>query len=134
MPKLIIQTDDSSCGHCCIAMAAGVSLASVRRYIGCPDGLTTADMRKALAHFGLSTSRRMHPVGERGLGRIHTGRAILHTVQRVKPLPAYGHWALLWDGGIFDPGGAYTALYYPTTIVSYLRIHKLEGAKLDNDD
>jgi hypothetical protein len=129
MPKLILQPDDSSlCGQCCIAMAAGVSLRNVIKVAGdSAEGMTTEQMRAALLRFGIFTSRRMHPVGDRGLGAMRHGRAILHTRQRHRRTPKYGHWILLWDGGVFDPEGPYTAIYYPTTIVSYLKIHRAAG-------
>lgn len=126
MPKLILQPDDYSCGQCCVAMATGMSLQKVMAFTGHdPDGMSTADVRRALLRFGVYSARRMHPAGTRGLGSMHDGRAILHTAQR--PTPKFGHWVLLWDGGIYDPAGARTALHYPTDIVSYLRIHRVAG-------
>jgi len=124
MPRLILQPDGSAlCGQCCIAMAAGVSLRTVVNVCGeSPEGMGTDEVRRGLLHFGIPTARRMHPVKDRGLGRMNTGRAILHTKQSGAKC---GHWSLLWDGAILDPGGPYTALYFPTQIVSYLRIFKM---------
>ena len=114
-------------------MAAGVSLERVKKIAG-DRGMTTSQVRKTLLHFGISTPRRMHPVGENGLGWMRYGRAMLHTSQRSPRPPSYGHWVLLWDGGVFDPEGPYTALYYPTTIVSYLKIHQALGGPCADTD
>lgn len=122
MPRLVLQPEGSAlCGQCCVAMAAGVSLRRVIKLMGdSPAGVGTAEIRLALDSFGLKCAPRMRVVKDK-LGPVQVRRALLHTVQRVPS--TVNHWTLLWDGGVFDPGGPYTALYYPTTIVSYLEIY-----------
>lgn len=123
MPKLILQPKDSAlCGQCCIAMATGVSLKRVIKFTGQhPDGMSTSEVKAALRHFGMQCAERMRPV-KFHLGPVQMRRAMLHTTQRI--VPSTHHWSLLWDGGIFEPGGPYTALYFPTTIVGYLEIYQ----------
>lgn len=115
--KLIVQPNGSTCGQCCVAMAAGVPLESVLAFAG-DEGMTTEDVVEALRFFGLRCADRLRPVRSALPERV--SRAILHTRQRYKR--SSGHWTLLWDGGVFDPAGPHTVIHFPTDLVSYLEI------------
>ena len=117
--KLIMQPDGSElCGQCCVAMAADVSLESVVAFAG-DKGLTTEDVIEALRFFDLRCADKLRAVRTALPHRVT--RAILHTRQRYKR--ATGHWTLLWNGGVYDPGGPHTLIHYPTNLVSYLEIY-----------
>jgi hypothetical protein len=122
MRRVLIQPDQSSlCGHCCVAMAAGVSLDRAIEEIGHERGTYTRELVAALRAFGIGCASKL-----RRLSRIKPvlpKRAIV-CIQRYgdEKRSARGHWMLAWDGEIFDPGGAWPHGYENWRITSYLEI------------
>lgn len=126
-PKLILQPDGSSlCGQCCVAMAAGVGLSSVRvllpEHLG---GTTTRALVGALRSLGVNCADRLKNISKSK----HTWpkRAILSVMRPEEPemgRKRKDHWLLAWDGEILDPGGRWPEGYDKWKITSYLEIYE----------
>ena len=122
MPRHIIQPPESSlCGHCCVAMAAGVGVERVIEEIGHEDGTTTKELVAALHALNVPCGgtllrfSRVKPVlPKRCIVYIHR--------YGEKGREPRGHWMLSWDGKIYDPGGRWPEGYANWRITSYLEI------------
>lgn len=119
--KLILQPPQSYlCGHCCVAMVAGVTLAQAIGTIGHLKGTKTKEIVKALETLGI------------GVNKLKVGKPPKGIVAIVKAWPigqkkSRGwHWAVIDENGkMLDPGGGnlshilYDARY---KLTSYLEI------------
>lgn len=123
MIQRIRQPDGSSlCGQCCVAMAAGVSLAQAIEATGHNRATSTSDVVKALRALGLLCADRCHPVGR--VRPSWTKRAMLAVSRQPEQGRHRGrsHWLLAWDGEIFDPQGDWPTGYDNWRVTSYLEI------------
>jgi hypothetical protein len=100
--RLIRQPRGSSlCGHCVVAMAAGVSLKRVIEVVGHERATRTKELVKALREFGVAvrSDRRVRFTDAAALPR----RCVLYLKLQGKTR-AWGHYVLRWDGRDYDPG------------------------------
>lgn len=123
MPRHIIQPEGSSlCGHCCVAMAADVSLDRAIEEIGHEHGSTTKDLIGALRSLGVGCADKMQRISKKR--PIVPKRAIV-LIHRPPDGPHRSwqtHWMLAWDGEILDPGNRWPDAYKNWRITSYLEL------------
>lgn len=97
-----------SCGQACVAMVAGVSLGAAIRAVGHAHGTHVFELKRALAKLGVecdpSDEGRFVPF--RGDPAGLPPRAILWLRGPADAMKT--HWAVLWDGRVYDPNGPTT--------------------------
>lgn len=120
VPALVLQPPESSlCGHCCVAMAAGVDLETARRAVVRQarrgSGSTVAELAAALRTLGVGcASRRVRARG------VLPDRAIV--TLRFPNVTRHYHWMLHWNGTILDPAGVWPNYQAGSKITSYLEV------------
>lgn len=113
-PNLVLQPEGSElCGQCCVAMAAGVSLAEAVRAVGHEGGTYTRDIVAAFEKLGVPSASRCKVLSR--TKPVPPKRAILAIHQPPKEgrrRKGKWHWLLHWDGEILDPGGCWGTEHY----------------------
>lgn len=111
-------SEEYTCGQCCVAMAADVSLDRAKEAVGSMKGATCAkDIIKAFEILGV-------PCGTKRK-RMNKARPVLPKrcmVWIMSPKGRKAHWMLYWDGEMYDPDQCWPDGYQNWTITSYLPI------------
>lgn len=122
--KHVIQPEGSSiCGHCCVAMAAGVSLTRAIDLIGHERGTKTSEIVIALRLLGVPCDSKLKRVCRK---RPHLPKRAVVAIHRPYVEGKHRgrwHWMLTWDGTIYDPGNSWPDSYRDWKITSALEIH-----------
>jgi hypothetical protein len=106
-------------------MAAGVSLDRAIEVVGHSRGTYAKDVARALRALGVPCADRLHVLSR--TKPILPRRGMLHVGPKKKD--STGHWILIWDGVLYDPGGRWSEEnkfpeeYAHWRIKSYLEIH-----------
>ncbi len=121
--RLITQPEASSlCGQCCVAMAAGVSLAKAVEAVGHSKlrGTYTREIITALRKLGINCGDRCRRVSRKRPMLPKRGIAVIHRPKGEET--GMWHWLLVWDGEVYDPAGRWPDHYKAWHITSCLEI------------
>lgn len=111
-------------------MAVGATEMEVCDVLDCCIGTDVAQLRRALAHYGVTYERRMQRPTKADPLCLRFPRAILWTTMRRKPEAIDNpHCMLSWDGKIYDPGGWWPGCARGSRITSALVLTGREGLR-----
>jgi hypothetical protein len=123
---LIRQPEGGSCcGQACVAMAAGVTLATAISAVGHDRrrGTHTWELVAAFALLGVACAPRLRRTKHVAGMPVLPPRAIV-AIRRDGASKKRWHWLLTWDGVIMDPAGLWPGFYGSDwRMTSHLQIH-----------
>lgn len=120
--RLVRQPPSSSlCGQSVVAMVLEVTLDESIALFGKSGKTCTRDLITVLRSRGVTCDSRLTV---KRCGRELPRRCVLSLHARPRSIAkGWGHWALLWDGTVYDPADGINPVWHESTaITSYLTL------------
>jgi hypothetical protein len=100
--KHLAQTRKGNCGQTVVAMITGRPIEEIEEVMGKKGGTRTADLKKALHHYGWKTGKRLrpcHPYKDKPPLTIVSVRSARMSRPKIKN----SHWIIKHNHTIYDP-------------------------------
>ena len=104
MRHIMQPVGSQTCGQTVVAMATGKAVSTIVKVIGHDQATNLEELVEALRVFGIKTKRDGRKRWNKAIGNSPPKYAILKKLLHNKGEKYHGHWLLIWNGILHDPG------------------------------